>query len=332
MNDTDTDKKVEDVDEASPATAKLGEIEDVPSWTEVYTLGQDILDAAVEAAIAEDKHLGDSAPPPDEVARPRKQEWVNANWGDLPERWKFFTERSVDMPANLASSFQSAKQNIQWAHLSEINTVISATDHWAGLAKTSFQTNFLNPLVNQTISCQQLLFDELTVAANSYEAVLRGLLKDGKELGDDTIKVLDSFADCTKDDANSALATAGIAVGILTTVASGGAALPLTLGLIGGGISAAEKATSESSISQDTVEDVMNQLYKEIDEIMEDAKKEEEQIAAGLRKSVTDVKKFLSSSDPLEKATLLPHEPTGDGVSNVTDGEVPPPGEFHPHD
>lgn len=332
MNDTDDTQHPEDVEESSPATDKLGDIEDVPSWTEVYSLAQEILDAAVEAAIEEDKHFGDSAPPPDDEARPRKREWVNEHWGDLPERWKFFTERSVYMPASLATSFQSAKENIQWAQLSEVNTVISAVGHWAGLAKTSFQTNFLNPLVNQTVSCQQLLFDELTVAANSYEAVLRGLLKDAKELGDDTIKVLDSFADCTKDDANSQLTTAGIAVGILATVASGGTGLPLALGLIGGGISVGKAATTESNISQDTVEDVMNQLYKVIDDLMEDAKAEEEKIAAGLRTSVADVEKFLSSSEPLTKATLLPHEPTGDGVTNLTDGKIPTPDEFHPHD
>lgn len=71
-------------------------------------------------------------------------------------------------------------------------------------------------------------------------------------------------------------------------------------------------------------------LKTAIDKAVEAMTYEEEQIAKALEQSITAVQQTLAGRsaglkrvDPRTTSTLLPHEPTGDGVPNLTNGRTP---------
>ncbi|MGH8793739.1 MAG: hypothetical protein ACRDXX_13990, partial [Stackebrandtia sp.] len=88
------------------------------------------------------------------------------------------------------------------------------------------------------------------------------------------------------------------------------------------------------SISGGTVDEVMDQLKNVLEELREAMDSEEEQLAVAIDNTTNEVRALMSGDSDKEKdsdkvkSSILPHEPNGDGVTNVTSGKTPSKDEF----
>ncbi|MEV0649459.1 hypothetical protein AB0I28_29800 [Phytomonospora sp. NPDC050363] len=323
--------RIVDVDFTPAPADELNSVSVIP-WSDVKEAADLIVQAAITARVAEIHQADVLNEGPTVGDAQRYREMVNdADFDWIGEKFQYFYERWPAFAGGIASSLQEAKQSLLSGRMTPINNVADVTDAWAGEAQHDFKSYFLNPMLTQAVSNQQLMFDELTVAMQAYESILRQCRHDAVAIARETIKVLDSITDKTPEDVQVTLGVLGVAVGVVATVASGGTATGLTLGLIGSGISAVSTGVSAAqNINGDTVESVMSQLRTTLDDLKEAMDNEEQAIADGLAETETKLQGWLSSSDPLTVGTILANEPNDDGTTDISDGHVPPESEFGP--
>jgi len=325
------DARIIDVDQTGKPAGVLGEISVIPS-SDVEDAANRIVQAAIYARATE-YHKADVLNEGPTVGDwERYVEMVDKSQFDwVTESYKYFHERWPSSAGAMASHLQEAKEYLRSGHMTPINTVSDVTDAWAGEAQHDFKAYFLDPMITTTVSNQQLMFDELTVAMQGYESILRQCRLDAVAMADKVIPVLESIGQKTPSDTQTFLAVLGIAVGVIATVSSGGAATGLALGLIGSGISLVSTGLSAAQeFNGDTVDSVMEQLKKSTGDLKSAMDNEEQAIANGLEKTVTKMDQWLSASDPLTIATILANEPNDDGTVDISDGSVPPESQFGP--
>ena len=323
--------QIVDVDAQSKSAGALGDIKVIPS-TDVVDAANRIVQAAIYARATEYHKADVLNEGPNAGDWDRYVSMVDRSQFDwITQRYLYFHERWPSSAGAMAEHLQAAKEYLRAGQMTPINTVSDVTDAWAGEAQHDFKAYFLDPMIATTVSNQQLMFDELTVAMQGYESILRQCRHDAVAIADKVIPVLESIGQKTPTDTQTFLAVLGIAVGVIATVTSGGAATGLALGLIGSGISLVSTGLSAAQdFNGDTVDSVMEQLKKATGDLKSAMDNEEQAIANGLSKTVTQMDQWLASSDPLTIATILANEPNDDGTVDISDGSVPPESQFGP--
>lgn len=189
------------------------------------------------------------------------------------------------------------------------------------------------------------MLDELAVGMFAYAAMLKQARVAAKTTATEVINVLDTLGE--SDPAEAALAIQiGIAVmGVVVAVAAfaaapvtGGTSVALGAGLILAGLDGGAAVVQGVQLSEQekpplsggTVDEVMGKLRTALRLLKEDMDTIEQNIANLVSQSSAKVNEWLTSTDPQEKATLLPNEPDDDDVTNVTGGEIPGQDEFRP--
>ena len=169
------------------------------------------------------------------------------------------------------------------------------------------------------------------MAMYAYEGILKQGRVDVKAIADQTVEALDSLSVGSGTDFTAVLGVVGIAFAVVTTVATAGTTTALTLGLIGAGLSAVQHVAAHQEVAGTTTEEVVDSLAEALDELRQAMDAEEASIAEAVTKTTGEVQGYLSAATPADIATFLPNEPNEDGVTNLTDGEVPDHDEFHLH-
>lgn len=364
MGDDATVNEVVDVDFAAAPADEVERIDVIPHQ-EVEQAAQAVVRAAVEARgreIVEDYAVGGGHAGEDGVYRPYLMDyatgdyyipmengWYNSATGENVSRdpreidageyewiidyFTYFHERWPSYPQTMAQHCQTAKAEIQSGKMTPILAVGRAVSWWGGDARDNFLENFLDPFVSQTVTNQQALLDELAVAMHAYEAVLKQGRLDAKTIADQTVGVLDSTGHGSGGDVSVLLGVVGIAVAVVGTLLTAGTTTALTLGLIGAGLQTANlavKISEDQTIAGETVDEVLRTMAEVLDELRQAMDAEEDLIAEAVEKQADQVRDWLSSSSSLAMATILPNEPSEDGVTDITGGELPDRDEFRP--
>ncbi|HEY8471738.1 MAG TPA: hypothetical protein VIL37_03775 [Natronosporangium sp.] len=361
---------IQDVDLVSGCIAKVDDIPVIP-WHEIEAAAQAVAQAAAEARGREfildslasgyepgseaymDTTTGDFYVPtgigtgrwvntttgqeidhnPTQVS-PSEYEWVVSLFTQFHDRWPSGARA-------MAEHCRNAKTHLQSGRMTPIVSVKDlVAGHWQGAASDDFRDFFLTPFTN-AVTNQQALLDELACAMYAYEAVLRQARVDAKNIADRAVDVLDSIdAYGGGGDIGLVLGVLGVAVSVVSAVATGGTSLSITLGLIGAGISGAqlvhgeltegEPPPKDQQIQGETVDMVLSSLSNVLSDLRTAMDLEERGIAHALGETRSEVANLLSADRPLDVATILPNEPNDDGIVNITAGERPDPSGFHP--
>ncbi len=260
---------------------------------------------------------------------PSQPEETQFEW--ILERFTYFHERWPSFPQTMGQHTDSAKAAIQSGQMTAIKPVADAVDRWTGKSQQHFKEYFLDPFLVNTLTNQQALLDELAVAMYAYEGILKQGRVDVKAIADQTVEALDSLSVGSGTDFTAVLGVVGIAFAVVTTVATAGTTTALTLGLIGAGLSAVQHVAAHQEVAGTTTEEVVDSLAEALDGLRQAMDAEEASIAEAVTKTTGEVQGYLSAATPADIATFLPNEPNEDGVTNLTDGEVPDHDEFHLH-
>lgn len=263
---------------------------------------------------------------------PGEYEWVVERYVPFHERWPAFPQAMKDYCTTAKKAIQDD------GHMSAINQVKTAVDRWGGYARQSFSDNFLAPFLTQSVPEQQFLLDELAVEMVAYEAILRQGRLDAKAVADATVAALESLEQRLDVDVETLLGMVGLVVTIASAVVTVGTATAftaaVTFGLINAGLAGAKLAASfvdsAQSVTGFTVDEVLGSMAVALDNLRQAMDFEEDLIAAEAEKLRDQVAGWLSSDDPLEMATILPNEPTDDGIDDLTSGGLPSPVDFRP--
>lgn len=208
---------------------------------------------------------------------------------------------------------------------------------WEGDMAEDFRTYFLNPFPN-AVDHQSAVVDELISAVACYEAVLRNARTDAKTIAEKTKEIFDGLNDTEHLSWKMTLELTAAVLGVAGAIPSPAGKLDFAgkLGLIAQGVTVAQMALN-TTIQGGSVEEVEESLKAAIDKAVEAMTYEEEQVAKALEHSIATVEKTLAGRpegskrvDPRTTSTLLPHEPTGDGVPNLTNGRKPTPEDMWP--
>lgn len=271
---------------------------------------------------------------PTEV-RTSDYDWLVSWFTQFHERWPSY-------PRTMAEHCRTAKAALQSGRMTPIVNVKDMVNaRWDGAASDDFRDFFLTPFV-KAVNNQQALLDELAVAMYAYEGVLRQARLDARAVATNAINVLDSIDGYGGGgDAGLVLGVIGVAVSVVAAVATGGTTLGITLGLIGAGVSGAqvvndalsqeEPVTADQQITGDTVDQVVDNVVSVLSDLRRGMDAEEQGIANLLGQTRSEVSRLLASDSPLDVATILPNEPDADRITDITDGQLPSPAEFHPY-
>lgn len=334
MNDT---PKIEDKNAVGPAMEALGDAE-VPNSTDLETLASDVYKLGGEARAWERSELLKTSRGQAHFDKTLEEEV--AGFPNVPQLALYFYERWPSYAAAQVDHLQSAKTSIQSGQMSQIVNVGDVVSNWSGEAKEDFKGNFLDPFIQPVNPNQQLIFEELTTAMLGYQALLEAARRDLKKVLDDAKKVLESImagdkspTDTTNnlDMIGAVIAVAGVVAGFAAAPVTGGTTAVLALGLLGAGVAATKTLISmEQSFTSNTAIGVMDELGKKLDGMKKQMDEEEESLVTALEISHGSMSASVTSTDPLSQAALLPNEPDDDGTPNISDGEVPGHGDFHP--
>ena len=307
-----------DTDFAQPVSGRAKEIEYV-SAGDVESAVSSMIDAAVdaqhyEASMTSGYSRGTNVP---ELTDASDYDWIKAYFEPL-------YDREPNNASDMADAVGATKESLESGRTTVISQATSMVEKWAGEAQHDFKKYFLDPFPN-AITNQKAVVDELRVALHIYEGVLRQARVDAKKIADETKKVLDSLNDCTADDWKVALGLIGVAAAVVGAIPTGGASLGIAgaMALVGAGASLTTTAIDAANIEGGSVSSVLNSCKDALEKAREQMTSEEQAIADALNDSNSGIDGVLSQTDPLDVATVLPHEPTGDGTPNLTDGNTP---------
>lgn len=334
MNDT---PKIEDKNAVGPAMDALGKKE-VPGSIELEQLASDVYKAGGETRAWERNELIRISK--GQAIFDKTLEEEVAAFPNVPQLALYFYERWPTFAQTAVQHLQTAKTHIQSGQMSQIVSVGDVVEKWSGEAKNDFKGNFLDPFIQPVNPNQQLIFEELTTAMLGYQALLEAARRDLKTVLSDAKKVLDSIkagdkspTDTTNnlDLLGSVIAVAGVVAGFAAAPVTGGTTAVLALGLLGAGVAATKTLiTMEQSFKSDTAIGVMDELGKKLENMKKQMDEEEQSLVDALTTSHGSMSSSVTSTDSLSKAALIPNEPVDDGTPNLTDGEVPGHGDFHP--
>lgn len=335
MNDPKK-SKIEDHDLTPNSFEKLEKLEEV-SQAEVLTAMEKMIEAAVKRRAREHKKaLGDNATQEhfEEMAKVDIDEYTD----DIEYGFMYASERPPDSARSITSRLQNAKSYLHSGHMTPIEGVQSAVEHWSGGAKKQFASYFLNPLVSYTISNQQILLDELITAMAAYEGIVTESRRDAKKIADDATTILDTD-DKDLDKLDFSLKTAAVAVGIVGAAASipttGPVGLAAVCGLLGAGISATDYAKNTAGGDSPVSLDILNTVIVALEDLRYAMDMQESAISDRLAETRQNIKAMLNDeSDPLNMATIIANEPHDDknDLPNLSDGKKPSEEEFRPRD
>jgi hypothetical protein len=290
-------------------------------------------------------------------------EWMNSTTGEVinhdprsvdptqyqwvVEAYVYFYERWPSYPLVMGQECEQAKSAIQeeGGQMAALTTAANiAWNGWGGDAQRNFTQFFMDPFEN-AVTSQQTVLDELAVGMYAYAAMLKQARVAAKTTATEVINVLDSLGDSNPAEAALAIQI-GIAVaGVVAAVAAfaaapvtGGTSVVLGAGLLLAGLDGAAAVVQGVQLSEQekpplsggTVDEVMGKLRTALETIKHDMDTIEQNIANLMSQSSDKVNEWLTSTDPQERATILPNEPDEDGVTDVTGGEIPGPDEFRP--
>jgi hypothetical protein len=273
------------------------------------------------------------------VGDPRSIDASQYQW--VIDKFKYFHERWSAYPLAMATECERAKGAIQSGQMGALLTADQiAWTGWGGDAQRHFTQYFMEPFLQSAITNQQVVLDELAVAMYAYAALLLQARVDAKMAADKAIQVLDGLHDSNAPDAVTTIKLVAMVVGVVgavaATPATGGGSLALAAGLISAGLIGAEvvaegisEQQKERDINGGFVHEVLEKLKTALDDMKADMDKVEQNLASEVTEAAGIVDNWLSSTDPMTKASILPNEPTDDGVPNVTTGEAGP-GDFRP--
>ncbi|GAA4892576.1 hypothetical protein LX16_1989 [Stackebrandtia albiflava] len=235
-----------------------------------------------------------------------------------------FYDRDPTLVTGMAASLAGAKGALNSGRATVVANASSAVEQWAGATRDDFKTYFLDPFPN-AVANQKVVVDELCVVLAGYEAVLRQGRRDAEKIADDTAKVLDSLDDCTSAEVLVVLGIITAATTVIGAIPAAGAALGLggSMALIRGGAQFGAAGVESARIKGDTVEGVLQSMVDGCKALQDTMDGVEQGLADALSESGEAVGRVLSAGNPLDVTALLPHEPNGDGVTDVTDGDRP---------
>jgi hypothetical protein len=346
---------ISDVDFSSAVMRKVDQIQTIPHQ-DVEQAAQDVIRAAVAARGREivenishynytsrryaldDTATGGTYMPTDDgryiytstgevmAGDPRQIDPGQYQW--IIEEFRYFHERWPSFPRTMAEHCEDAKKTIQSGRMTPILGVSeTVASNWSGTASDNFHDYFLAPFVMRAVTNQQALLDELAVAMYGYEALLKQARVVAMDIATQSTNALDSLMpEAAGISGEQALGMAGVVIGVVTAVATGGTAVGVSLGLIGAGLSLVGMLAASPRIGGDTVDEVLQSLRTTLDQRHQEMDDVEESIATALGKTDAEVAKHLDGS-PLDVGTVLPNEPDADGVPNLTAGELPGTGE-----
>lgn len=257
------------------------------------------------------------------VPEEKQFEWIKDSFQYFHERWPSY-------PQTMAMHCDTAKAAIQSGQMTAVKHVDDVVDNWQGAAQQDFREYFLDPFLVNTLTNQQALLDEMAVAMYAYEGILKQGRIDAKTIAEQAVEGLDAIDVGGGLSFTAILGVVGVAVAVVTTVATAGTTTALTLGLIGAGVQAVSVVASEQTVEGATVDEILDSLDSTLDQLRLAMDAEEKSLADALVETTGQVNGYLEADNPNESGTFLPNEPVGDDVPNVTDGTVPSPGDFHP--
>lgn len=249
-----------------------------------------------------------------------------AEWPWVAERFRYFYERPYELVESAAQDIEDSLGELRASNMGALLDVKDSMGGWAGDAKDAFTSRFLNRLLMPGLSEQQRLLGELQAAMWAYDVVLRKARANGYQLALETKSVLDSLTETSPNDAKVALGVLSFVVGTVTAFVTGGTTGGVILGLLGTGIAGASTGIDASTtITGDTTAEVMNTLLTALDTLTNEMNTAEQVIADAVSETQAAVEADLRATP----SRLMPCEPEND-VPDLTDGEVPPKGQFRP--
>jgi hypothetical protein len=269
---------------------------------------------------------------------PTQYEWV-------VDEYVYFYERWPSYPLAMAQECEQAKEAIKNESMAALNSAAQiAWTGWGGDAQRNFTQFFMDPFQN-AVTNQQTVLDELAVGMYAYAAMLKQARVAAKTTATEVINVLDSVGDSNPAEAALAIQIGVAVAGVVAAVAAfaaapvtGGTSVVLGAGLLLAGLDGAAAVVQGVQLSEQekpplsggTVDEVMSKLRTALEAIKHDMDTIEQNIANLMTESSDKVNEWLTSTDPQEKANILPNEPDDDGVTDVTGGAVPGPDVFRP--
>lgn len=255
---------------------------------------------------------------------------TGAEWAWVPEKMRYFYERSFHEPTNAAEEIGTARTELGSGALGSLFSVQTATDRWAGRSHDEFVGNFLNPMLANGVSNQQGVITELAIAMHAYGAILRQARCDAYDIAVAAINSLDAIGEKSSSDFKTTLNVVGLALSVVTALATGGSGLGISLGILGAtvsgigtGIDVADQIGNSS-----TVAEIMDSLAAMFESLRAAMDNQERGIAATLDVSQEAAHRSVLSGDILG-AALLPTEPQ-DLSPDISEGEMPTSDDFHP--
>jgi hypothetical protein len=274
---------------------------------------------------------------------PRNVDPAQYQW--VVDAYVYFYERWPSFPLAMAQECEDAKAAIQEGQMSALTTAANITwTGWGGDAQRNFTQFFMDPFEN-AVGNQQTVLDELAVGMYAYAAMLKQARLAAKTTATEVINVLDSVGETNPAEAALAIQIGIAVVGVVVAVAAfaaapvtAGTSVALGAGLILAGLDGGAAVVQgvqlsgqeKPPLSGGTVDEVMGKLRTALTALKHDMDTIEQNIANLVTQSSDKVNDWLTSTEPQEKASLLPNEPDDDEVTNVTGGQVPAPDEFRP--
>lgn len=323
MNDSVTDFPF-----GNQAADKAAEIEIVQD-SEIQSAAQRVVEAAEKARKDEAPNAGMGG----NNGRDEFMENIPGSYDWIPGRYERFYERMTSAPRAMAENIGNGRANLDSGFMSDINIVDTAVARWAGKARDEYYNNFISPFP-AAVTHQQALFAELETGLYAYETELRESRRVAKKIADDTVKVLDGmnsgFLGSSQEEQQLAIAIGLAVIATIGTAATTSTGLGLAIGFAlvanGGsigraGMSLGAAKEEKADIKGGTVEEILQSMQDALDKLWDDMQLSERGIADAWNETLSDVEAHVNSGDARKKRTILPHEPSGDEIPDLTGDE-----------
>ncbi|HIV56329.1 MAG TPA: hypothetical protein H9902_00090 [Candidatus Stackebrandtia faecavium] len=256
---------------------------------------------------------------------PESQQDTAGDYDWIDARFEPFFKRPPSAVYAMTRHLRSAKTPLHSGGMTSFNSVESAVDDWGGAAQRHFMDYFISPFP-LAVTNQQAIIEELNAGLLCYAEVLREGQVAALEIAIETTNSLDALSSGIFGDDGGivALSVLAAAAGVASAIPTGG--FGITLAIIGGGSGiggtiAGLSGDEEKPISGGTVEEVLQSMQDTLDKLKDNMEEAEKAIATDWTISSDTIADKLRSVSDNSKSSILPHEPTNDGIPNLTSGD-----------
>lgn len=215
---------------------------------------------------------------------------------DVPSKFYWLAFRDPEAIADKKSGVDAAKTKFQYMQVNQVNSMTDEiTEGWKGDTAEAFRESFLNPLADSW-RIQLMLMDELIIALNHVNTILKSATKDLVETADETITILNGIKEGNGGGSKDlAFTILGAIITVTGAVITGGATAA-AFALFAGGTTVANSASNnpeaqptKHGITGDKVQDVLKSMFTAIDDLEEDTTDKEKKVQKGLKSDLKEV-------------------------------------------